>query len=186
MSLRGTAFYVLGLISRSLHGQEILLEYGWDGVVNDSGEGQGFCLPLNFRKLFEITPWTAKSEDISWKRKTEVTVAITDSDPENARILKLATDLGNTVLAKRAANDLQAIKAKRAPGFGKPSIFRKVMQILEAHHFRLPACRFVLDLFEKRVLEQIVLEEEDEESEDSSGTDSDSDAEVGTDVTVQT
>lgn len=59
------------------------------------------------------------------------------------------------------------------------------MQILEAHHFRLPACRFVLDLFEKRVLEQIVLEEEDEESEDSSGTDPDSDAEVGADVTVQ-
>lgn len=42
------------------------------------------------------------------------------------------------------------------------------MQILEAHHFRLPACRFVLDLFDKRVLEQIVLEEEEEEEEDSS------------------
>lgn len=39
------------------------------------------------------------------------------------------------------------------------------MQVLEAHHFRLPACRFVLDLFEKRVLEQIVLEEEDDEGE---------------------
>lgn len=37
------------------------------------------------------------------------------------------------------------------------------MQILEAHHFRLPACRFILDLFDKRVLEQIVLEEEDED-----------------------
>ncbi|KZM28429.1 TOR signaling [Ascochyta rabiei] len=177
MSLRGTAFYVLGLISRSLHGQEILLEYGWDGVVGESGEALGFCLPLNFRKLFEIKPWAARSEDISWKRKTEVTVAITDSDPINARILKLATDLGNTVLAKRAANDLQAIKAKKAPGFTKPSVFRKVMQILEAHHFRLPACRFVLDLFDKRVLEQIVLEEEDEESEESSDSDSESDDE---------
>jgi hypothetical protein len=59
------------------------------------------------------------------------------------------------------------------------------MQILEAHHFRLPACRFVLDLFEKRVLEQIVLEEEDEESEDNSGTDPDSDEEIGTNVTAQ-
>lgn len=55
MSLRGTAFYVLGLISRSLHGQEILLEYGWDGVVNDSGEALGFCLPLNFNKLFAVS-----------------------------------------------------------------------------------------------------------------------------------
>lgn len=56
----------------------------------------------------QIKPWAAKSEDISSKRKKEVTVAITDGDPINARILKLATDLGNTVLAKRAANDLQA------------------------------------------------------------------------------
>jgi rapamycin-insensitive companion of mTOR len=54
-----------------------------------------------------MTPWIAKSEDISWTRKAEVTVAVTDSDPVNARILKLATDLGNTVLAKKAANDLQ-------------------------------------------------------------------------------
>jgi len=52
------------------------------------------------------------------------------------------------------------------------------MQILEAHHFRLPACRFVLDLFDKRVLQQIVLEEEDEEQDDdSSESESDSDME---------
>lgn len=51
------------------------------------------------------------------------------------------------------------------------------MQILEAHHFRLPACRFVLDLFDKKVLEQIVLEEEDEESEESSDSEFESDEE---------
>jgi rapamycin-insensitive companion of mTOR len=55
------------------------------------------------------------------------------------------------------------------------------MQILEAHHFRLPACRFVLDLFDKRVLEQIVLEEEDEqEEEESSESESDSESEQTT------
>lgn len=54
------------------------------------------------------------------------------------------------------------------------------MQILEAHHFRLPACRFVLDLFDKRVLEQIVLEEEEEEEdeeENSSDSEPESDGE---------
>ena len=55
------------------------------------------------------------------------------------------------------------------------------MQILEAHHFRLPACRFVLDLFDKRVLEQIVLEEEDGRGEESS---SESDSESEADQTV--
>ncbi|OAL00682.1 hypothetical protein IQ06DRAFT_147746 [Phaeosphaeriaceae sp. SRC1lsM3a] len=178
MSLRGTAFYVLGLISRSLHGQEILLECGWDGVVNDAGEALGFCLPLDFHKLFSMKPWTAKSPDMTWTRTTEVKVAVTDSDPVNGRILKLATDLGNTVLAKKAANDLQAIKAKKVPGFGKPFLFHKVMQVLEAHHFRLPACRFVLDLFEKRVLQQIVLEEEDEQEDEEEESDSSSDSEV--------
>jgi rapamycin-insensitive companion of mTOR len=69
------------------------------------------------------------------------------------------------------------IKARKAPGFSKPAIFHKVMQILEAHHFRLPACRFVLDLFDKRVLEQIVLEEEDDQEDESS-----SEAEVNSDV----
>jgi len=54
-----------------------------------------------------MTPWKAKSDYMSWKRKADVKVAVTDSDPLNARILKLATDLGNTVLAKKAANDLQ-------------------------------------------------------------------------------
>jgi len=73
------------------------------------------------------------------------------------------------------------IKARKAPGFSKPAIFHKVMQILEAHHFRLPACRFMLDLFDKRVLEQIVLEEEDdddgEEEESSSASEDQSDTE---------
>ena len=62
------------------------------------------------------------------------------------------------------------IKARKAPGFSKPAMFHKVMQILEAHHFRLPACRFMLDLFDKRVLEQIVLEEEDDEEEEESSS----------------
>jgi len=182
MSLRGTAFYVLGLISRSLHGQEILLEHGWDGVVNEAGEALGFCLPLDFHKLFAMAPWAATASELSWNPQGEIKVAITDSDPVNARILKLATDLGNTVLAKKAANDLQLIKSKKVPAFSRPTIFHKVLQILETHHFRLPACRFVLDLFDKRVLEQIVLEEEDEgeddEDDDKENNNSEADARV--------
>jgi rapamycin-insensitive companion of mTOR len=78
------------------------------------------------------------------------------------------------------ANQCHRIKTKKAAGFSKPAMFRKVMQVLEAHHFRLPACRFVLDLFDKRVLEQIVLEEEDDEgsSEEDSGSEDGSDEET--------
>lgn len=58
-------------------------------------------------------------------------------------------------------------------------MFHKVMQILEAHHFRLPACRFVLDLFDKRVLRKIVLDEEDEEDENKGEGDNGDDDDDG-------
>ena len=54
MTMRGTAFFVLGLISRSLHGSEILLEFGWDGATTIMGESLGFCLPTDLRRLFSV------------------------------------------------------------------------------------------------------------------------------------
>ena len=44
------------------------------------------------------------------------------------------------------------------------------MAILESQHYRLGACRFVIDLFDRKVMRQIVLEEEDDESSDESGS----------------
>ncbi|KAL1638004.1 hypothetical protein SLS58_009024 [Diplodia intermedia] len=178
MSLRGTAFFVLGLISRSLHGQEILIECGWDAATNIMGESLGFCMPLDFKKLFSLKPWKSSFVAVKTLRTpTDAKNGITDDDPINARILKLVVDLGNTVLAKRAATDLHNIKTKKAPGFQKPAMFHKVMAILELHHFRLPVCRFVIDLFDKNVLRQIVLEEESssEGEEDDDDDDDDSD-----------
>ncbi|KKY20961.1 putative cytosolic regulator pianissimo [Diplodia seriata] len=183
MSLRGTAFFVLGLISRSLHGQEILIECGWDAATNIMGESLGFCMPLDFKKLFSLKPWKSSFVAVKTLRTpTDAKNGITDDDPINARILKLVVDLGNTVLAKRAATDLHNIKTKKAPGFQKPAMFHKVMAILELHHFRLPVCRFVIDLFDKNVLRQIVLEEEEsssegeeEEEDDDDDDDDDSD-----------
>ena len=54
LTLRGTAFFVLGLISRTIHGQEILTEHGWDGVINENGLSVGYSMPLDFRKLFMV------------------------------------------------------------------------------------------------------------------------------------
>ena len=54
LTLRGTAFFVLGLISRTIHGQEILAEHGWDGAMNESGLSVGYCMPLDFQKLFRV------------------------------------------------------------------------------------------------------------------------------------
>ena len=55
ITLRGTAFFVLGLLSRSLHGSEILSECGWDGATTAMGEPLGRCIPLDLRRLFSVS-----------------------------------------------------------------------------------------------------------------------------------
>ncbi|KAF2089867.1 hypothetical protein K490DRAFT_35401 [Saccharata proteae CBS 121410] len=190
MTLRGTALFVLGLISRSLHGQEILLELGWDGTVNMVGESLGFCIPLDFKRLFSIKPWTASAignlpMTSTPSHKLPTLPSTSGPSPSDtpatptANILRLVTQLGNTVLAKRAANDLHAIKMKNPTCFQKAGLFRQVMGILERHHFRLWVCRFVIDLFERCVLRVLVLEEEEEEEESSDSSESGGEGEGG-------
>lgn len=77
--------------------------------------------------------------------------------------------------------DLRGIKAKRPVAFTKPLLFKRVMLVLEQHHFRLHHIRFVLDLFEKGVMRQIVLEEEEEDEEEEDEGVSDKGEDVGED-----
>jgi hypothetical protein len=193
LSLRGTAFFVLGLISRSIHGLEILSEHGWDSNTTTMGVSLGLCIPNNLTKLLSLQPWEHKQvSDIVTARKERAKIeeASKDEDPVSQRVLDLISELGNTVLQKRAMTELLHIKGKKDQNtFKRPQLFRKVMTLLESHHFRLTVRRFVIDLFERGVMRQIVLEEESdeeeieesesEEEEQEDGSDDDSDNESG-------
>ena len=54
LSLKGSAFFVLGLISRCVHGLEMLDKYRWDSNVSDLGESLGFCLPKDLKQLVSV------------------------------------------------------------------------------------------------------------------------------------
>jgi rapamycin-insensitive companion of mTOR len=58
MSLRGTAFFVLGMISRSELGHEMLLELGWESAVDAYGRSLGLCLPGKLTKLCSVSNQT--------------------------------------------------------------------------------------------------------------------------------
>ena len=55
ITMRGTAFFVLGLVSRSLHGAEILAERGWDVATNSLGQSLGYILPPTLDALFPVS-----------------------------------------------------------------------------------------------------------------------------------
>ena len=170
MTLRGTAFFVLGLVSRSLHGQEILAEHGWDTTVNVMGESLGYVLPVNFGKLFHLD--TVPSAAAGARRPRP---AITDADPTNAAILASIMKLGNTVLTNKALSELGALRHRRAAGFHSSALFCKVMVLLSCHGYGVQQWRFVIDLFDRGILRRIVLEESESESESESSDDDDDD-----------
>lgn len=55
ITMRGTAFFVLGLISRSQHGLEMLIEVGWDAAVDQNGRSLGMSMPTNLKKLCSVS-----------------------------------------------------------------------------------------------------------------------------------
>ncbi len=180
MTLRGTAFYVLGLISRSLHGQEILATHGWDGTVNVMGECLGYTLPLDFNKLFSLRPFALAGKDGRTSLiRTRPPGTVSDADPTNAGILASITKLGNTVLTNKALSELSACKQKKVPGFRSVRLFKKAMTVLAGHGYGIPQWRFVIDLFEKEVLRKIVLEEDDDGEDESSDHEREEDNDSG-------
>ncbi|KAL1986846.1 hypothetical protein VTN96DRAFT_5499 [Rasamsonia emersonii] len=168
ITMRGTAFFVLGLISRSQHGLEMLIEAGWDAVVDQRGDSLGLCLPRDLSKLFTLSfPPYVRDHELERTFREKFKAATSDPDPIKQKILKSIADMGNTVLSKRAASELHSLKAKHPDYFRQVDLFRKTLTILESQHFRLPARRFALDLFDKSVMRRVVLEEDSCSDSDS-------------------
>jgi rapamycin-insensitive companion of mTOR len=204
LSLRGTAFFVLGLISRSVHGLEILSEQGWDANTTPCGESLGFCLPVDVSSFFSLAPWTTKritNENIPDSQKTETCapppmaprpplepsepLAEDDDEAANQRVLEIVVDLSNSVLFKRAMGELVQVRHRRKGGFTSERLFRQIMALLEYNHYRLPIRKVVTELFHKTVLRQVVFDddgdddEDDDDDEDGADVDEEEDEEEG-------
>lgn len=198
MSLRGTAFFVLGLISRSTHGLEILSEHGWDANTTSMGTSLGLCIPNDLSKLFSVTPWKHVNVASITIPDTQRTIqeqppvqqarpplglsempALLSEEDVNKRILELIVDLGNMVLYKKALTQLQKLKQGKPNAFRSTDFFKKVMGLMEWNHYRLGIRRLVIDLFEKNVMRQIVFGDDDSESSEASSAEGGDDSGEG-------
>ncbi|KAL2410849.1 Target of rapamycin complex 2 subunit ste20 [Exophiala dermatitidis] len=171
MSMRGTACFVLGLISRTLHGFEMLAENGWDTAVDPQGRSLGLCLPLDLNVLcLKSVGSSSVPQRPNPEEAARYKAAVTDTNPVRAKILKNIVEMGNSVMYKKAAGELQALKAKEPSYFADTQMFRKTLVILESHHYRLQARHYILNLFNKGMMRRIIFDEEMGESESSSDT----------------
>ena len=170
MSVRGTACFALGLISRTLHGIQMLSENGWETTVDPRGRSLGLCIPRDLQRLcMKSTFDTNPSQHIGLEDGERYKRAIHDDDPTKADILKLFVEMGNSVMYKKIAGELQLQKARHPTRFTDVGLFKKALVILESHHYRLQAREFILNLFSRGVMRKIVFDEAEEDTELDTG-----------------
>lgn len=58
LTVKGTCFFVLGLISSTEQGSEILEEYGWIATRTPMGFPTGVCLPVDIAKFVAVSSST--------------------------------------------------------------------------------------------------------------------------------
>lgn len=169
VTLRGTAFFVLGLISRSWHGMEILAEHGWDAATDQLGRSLGYVLPPELTVLFSL-----REEQLPGRSMLPPLANLTQlkrvsaSDEWESKVYAAVVEAGNTVLQRRALGELAEIRKRRPDLFKSTSVLRNVMFVFECHTIKLPVRQRVFDMFDKEVMRRRVLEDSEESSGSSS------------------
>lgn len=143
-SLKGTAFYVLGLMGTTNLGSEIIDECGWNSTLDVYGNPRGYALPYEWDGLF-----TERSAVV---RTSQTVPPIPElpkisSDPIRRKIMTALSNLSNHILANDASRTLIKLDAKYHDRFDSLTLFLEVMELLEIYRYRLPQRRFIFELF---------------------------------------
>lgn len=140
-SLRGTALFVLGLVSTTIQGQEILDSFGWQSTMGMFGETIGICLPAKLGEFLSMDSWEYD--------EPEVPELVHDTtDPVDEQILTAISNLSNHILANEASKTLASLKSMEEEHFTNVKLHSQAMLILESYRYRQPVRRFILDLFD--------------------------------------
>ncbi|KAH8114744.1 Rapamycin-insensitive companion of mTOR, N-term-domain-containing protein [Phellopilus nigrolimitatus] len=144
LSVRGTCFFALGLVSSTAQGAEILDDYGWESTLSPLGSPTGLCIPSDIDKFVSIPAW---EEPEPPKRVREL---VPPTSQEEVDVLSAISNLANTVIANAASRSLARMKSKSEYRhiFSSPSLYYRVLYMISTQRYRLPVRRYILELFD--------------------------------------
>ncbi|KAJ7675763.1 Rapamycin-insensitive companion of mTOR, N-term-domain-containing protein [Mycena polygramma] len=142
-SVRGTCFFVLGLISSTSQGAEILDDYRWEATLSPLGLPTGLCIPVDLDMFISIPPWTQHLSDKSESR------LIPPTSQTELDVITAIHNLANTVIANAASRSLARMKSRPEfkAIFASPAMFFRALHTVSTQRYRLPVRRYILDLF---------------------------------------
>ncbi|KAF5369485.1 hypothetical protein D9758_002757 [Tetrapyrgos nigripes] len=151
-SLRGTCFFVLGLISSTSQGAEILDDYHWEATLTPMGMPTGLCIPVDVDRFISLPPWEAVISE-----QTHTQIMPPTSEPE-VEVINAIQNLANTVIANAASRSLAKMKSRPEykSVFSSPTMFFRVLHIISTARYRLPVRRYIMELFNVDLDAQVI------------------------------
>ena len=171
-SLKGTAFLVLGLISSTPEGMELLDECGWDSVSKGMDDPLGICIPTNLSAFFG-TGLTAigTNDDEDDEEMVEEAFPHVQTDSIKQSIIEALSNLSNQILANDASKKLVELSRKHGDRFKSIDLFLETMGLLEKYKYKLPVRKFIFELFDSSyLLEKIAKRQKEAQRKSRQGT----------------
>jgi len=151
-SIRGTCFFVLGLISSTSQGSEILNDYHWEATLDPLGMPTGLCVPSDYEAFTTIPSWTPIVID-----RTQCRLIPPTAEAE-IEVITAIQNLANTVIANAASRSLARMKSRPEYRhiFTSPAMFYRALHIISSQRYRLPIRRYIVDLFNLELNQELV------------------------------
>ncbi|CED82219.1 ste16 protein [Phaffia rhodozyma] len=143
LSVRGTCYFILGLISFTRPGADFLMEFDWEATNSSTGQPTGLCIPIDSSKFSYIQPW----KPIRSLEPSGAALVMPTSIVEQS-VLSAIGNLSNHVQASASFSILSRLKRTHRDLFSSIPLFYRALHILSSTHFRLPIRRFIFDLFD--------------------------------------
>ncbi|EGG19480.1 cytosolic regulator of adenylyl cyclase [Cavenderia fasciculata] len=147
LSLRGTCFYALGMISCIERANEILSKCGWESPSDLTSR---ISVPKDLQKstFLKITPYDFKG---SWAGNA---VDPLQSLLDNAIKQEIVTFVGNLashITAETASKNLKRLKLKHPDLFASGDMLFMAFSLLDHYKYRLITRRFIYDCFDTAI-----------------------------------
>lgn len=145
LSLRGTAFQALSLISRNKVGKRVLNDLGW--VCNEANQAS-IMLPSNPNCIFFIEKNQEFLPFLQKVKKTENVLKKIKLWSAETEAFELICKLGSVLHKNKSENALKILKTDNPGVFLSRNLYKSVMEVLSTYRFGLQTRLFIHKLFD--------------------------------------
>lgn len=157
LSIKGTAFYILGLFSKTQEGTEALRKLGWEVILDKFNESRGIAFPMDLDKLLPLPPTEYRGSLPLEQLRHELPKEEDHEDPIASEIFLSVTNLSNHIVASSASKQLTKLRTEVPHYFARPELYHDVLAILYNYRYKLNAHRFIHELFDRVLLNEEAL-----------------------------